>query len=241
MMLLRGDNQWENGQRRKLFISSGDIVARSEEKIGETVIDCNVDVQPECTLILVVYASMPYREAAVTVALYSASAVEVEPVKEWAQVAVAEGSWELGYTAGGGSDQFGSWINNPFVALNTYRRTPNRGASAAVPAGPDKPLVKRAGKKKAFLPPIVINPNNRMMIALDLNVQNSELTPIASTPYTYNSEVTLVAHVPAADSLPFLFIPHTKLPEGNGDFKLFVYADSPIELYTLEKKRLPYV
>ncbi|RNF21870.1 putative calpain [Trypanosoma cruzi] len=241
MMLLRGDNQWENGLRRKLFISSGDIVARSEEKIGETVIDCNVDVQPECTLILVVYASMPYREAAVTVALYSASAVEVEPVKEWAQVAVAEGSWELGYTAGGGSDQFGSWINNPFVALNTYRRTQIVALLLQYPQGPDKPLVKRAGKKKAFLPPIIINPNNRMMIALDLNVQNSELTPIASTPYTYNSEVTLVAHVPAADSLPFLFIPHTKLPEGNGEFKLFVYADSPIELYTLEKKRLPYV
>ncbi|RNF26914.1 putative calpain [Trypanosoma conorhini] len=241
MTLLRGDNAWENGQRRKLVISPADIVARSEEKVGETVIDCEIDVQPECTLILAVYASMPYREAAVTMAFYSASAVVVAPVREWAQVAVAEGSWELGYTAGGGSEEFGGWINNPFVALNTFRQTQIVALLLQYPRGPEKPIVKRAGNKKAFLPPIIINPNNRMEIALDLNTQNTELTPIAATPYTRNSEVALVASVPVADPLPFLFIPHTKLPEGNGDFKLFVYADSPIELYTLTKERLPYV
>ncbi|KAH9597754.1 Peptidase C2 [Trypanosoma melophagium] len=241
MMVLRGDNQWEKGQRRKLVIGPEDIVARSEEKIGGVTLDCEVDVEPECTLILVVYASMPYREAAVTIGLYSASPMEVDPVKEWKQVAMVEGSWELGYTAGGGADGYSNWINNPFVALNTFRRTQIVALLLQYPRGPDKPIVKRAGKKKAFLPPIIINPNNRIEVALDLNLQDSNMSPIATTPYTKNSEVTLVATVPIADSLPFVFVPHTKVPEENGDFKLFVYADSMIELCPLSKERIPYV
>ncbi|KEG14503.1 calpain cysteine peptidase [Trypanosoma grayi] len=241
MLLVQGDNQWENGQRRKLVISPEDIIARSEEKIGEVSIDCQVDVLPGCSLVLIVYASMPYREADVTVDFFSASAMEVSRVKEWQQVAMVEGSWELGYTAGGGAEAFGNWINNPFFALNTFRQTQIVALLLQYPRGPEKPIVKRAGKKKALLPPIIINPNNRMEIAVDLNAQDSELTPIATTPYTRNSEVTLVASVPSADSLPFVFVPHTKFPEGNGDFKLFVYADSMIELNPLSKERIPYV
>ncbi|ORC89345.1 calpain cysteine peptidase [Trypanosoma theileri] len=241
MMVLRGDNQWEKGQRRKLVIAPEDMIGRSDEKIGGVTLDCEVDVEPECTLILVVYASMPYREASVTIGVYSASPMEMNPVKEWKQVAMVEGSWELGYTAGGGADGYSNWVNNPFVALNTFRRTQIVALLLQYPRGPDKPIVKRAGKKKAFLPPIIINPHNRMEVALDLNVQDNEMTPIATTPYTKNSEVTLVATVPIADSLPFVFVPHTKVPEENGDFKLFVYADSVIELYPLSKERIPYV
>lgn len=241
MTLLLGDRQWDEGKRRKLVVSQGDIIACSEENIGRSTLDCEIDVEPEQTLILVVYASLPYRGADVTFTAYSALPVEVEPVKEWEYVVMAQGSWELGYTAGGGAEEFGSWVNNPFVALNTFRRTQIVALLLQYPRGPEKPVVKRAGNKKAFLPPVIVNPNNRMEIAIDLNCQDENMTRIATTPYTRNSEVALVANVPAADSLPFVFVPHTKYPEGNGEYKLFVYADSLVELYPLEKKRVPYV
>ncbi|KAG8346134.1 Calpain large subunit domain [Trypanosoma vivax] len=241
MTLLKGDMEWDDGKRRKLVISHGDIIARTEEATGAVTLDCVVNVEPEQTLILLVYASMPYRVADVTVSLYSCAAVEMEPVREWPHVSTTEGSWELGYTAGGGSEEYGSWVNNPFVALNTFRKTQIVALLLQYPRGPDKPIVKRCGDKKAFLPPIIANPNNRMEIAIDLNYQDGSLTPIATTPYTRNSEVALVVTVPAADVHPYIFVPHTKHPEGNGDYKLFVYSDHRVELYTVAKERIAYV
>lgn len=250
LMLLRGNSDPHfGGKRRRLFYEAADVVAMSEENVGRVEFEVDVGAVENkpgsgcvAPLVLAVFTSAPYKEAVVDVAFYSEAELEVSPVKEWSHTALEEGSWELGQTAGGNRRQFASWINNPFVGLTTVRPTSVVALLIQYPRASEQPIVKRLGKKKALLPPPITNPDRRMTIELDLVQHDADLTAIDSTGPTRSAETSLAARLPASDdNQPYILVPVTTVIDQDADYKLFVYADQPIDVFPLEKQRLWYV
>lgn len=242
MMLLRADNRWDGMRRRRISYNPEDVVAQTVEKFDRVDIDVEMDLNGHMEpLILVVYSNIPYREVDIRVTAYSAVPMDVMPVQEWKCTSVLEGSWKLGITTGGSRKNFASWINNPFLGLSCIRPTQLMAVLIQYPHGPDKPIVKRYKNKKNFLPPPIVNPHLRMSIELDLVNYDDDLTTIASSGPVKRHEVVLAAKLDPCVDKPYLLVPSTTIPEQNGDFKVLVYADHPIDLYTIDKPRLPYV
>lgn len=248
MLLLRADHRWNGPRRRRVSFEPEDVVGRTLETFDR--VDLDVDLgsclkkRPEelgnLPLILVVYANIPYREIDIHLSIYSAPPIEVCPAQEWKCVAITEGCWKLGMTTGGSRKNFSSWINNPFLGLTCIRPTQVVALLIQYPHGPDKPIVKRYKNKKHFLPPPICNPHLRMSIELDLTEYDEDLTPIASSGPVKKHEVVLGAKLPPCSNRPYILVPSTTIPEQNGDFKVLVYADHPVDLYTIEKPRMPY-
>lgn len=248
MLLLRADHRWNGPRVRRVAFEPEDVVARTLETFDR--VDLDVDLgkfaqkgsqeSANLPLILVLYTNIPYREVDIHLSVYSSPPIEFSPVREWKCVAIAEGSWKLGMTTGGSRKKFSSWINNPFMGLNCIRPTQMVALLIQYPHGPDKPIVKRYKNKKYYLPPPICNPHLRMSIELDLIKYDNDLTPITSSGPVKAHEVILAAKLPPCIDKPYLLVPSTTIPEQNGDFKLLVYADHPVDLYSIEKPRMPY-
>eukprot|EP00796_Vickermania_ingenoplastis_P012455 gene12455-8543_t len=242
LLLLRADNRWNGLRRRRIAYRPEDVVAQAAERLDRVDLDVELDLRDHNEpLILVVYTNIPYREVDIRVTAYAAVPMEVEPVQEWKCTAITEGSWKLGITTGGSRKNFASWINNPFLGLSCIRPTQMMAVLIQYPHGPEKPIVKRYKNKKNFLPPPIVNPHLRQSIELDVLRYDDDLTPIASTGPVHQHEVVLAAKLEPCVDRPYLLVPATTLPEQNGDFKVLVYADHPVDLYTVDKPRLPYV
>lgn len=248
MLLLRADHRWDGPRRRRVAFEPEDVVCRTLETFDR--VDLDVDLSSifpkkgqessNVPLILVVYTNIPYRELDIRVSIYSASFVEVLPVQEWKCVAITEGCWKLGMTTGGSRKNYSSWINNPFLGLTCIRPTQMVAVLIQYPHGPDKPIVKRYKNKKQFLPPPICNPHLQMSVELDLVEYDDNLTPIASSGPVKKHEVVLAAKLLPCTDKPYLLVPSTVISEENGDFKVLVYADHPVDLYNIDKPRMPY-
>ncbi|CCW63821.1 unnamed protein product [Phytomonas sp. EM1] len=242
MILLYGDLSVDNGHRRRLHFDSNDIVGKSKEAVGRVDLDVelNLHTQPG-PLILLVYTVIPYREVDIEVSFYSQPALEVSVANDWKSTTLLEGSWELGKTAGGSRTKFASWINNPFIGLSVIRPTNIVAILVQYPRHREPPIVKRNGTKKAFLPPLMVMPDRKTFLELDLVNYDEKLSPISSVGPSNNAEVVLVQKLEPCDDKPYILVPATSLMEDNIDFKLVVFADHPIDLFFIEKSRLPYI
>lgn len=250
MMLLRGSNDPHyGGMRRRLLYDTDDVIAESEETVGRVSLEVDVGAAADggggghggatAPLILVIFTSEPYKEVDVDLAFYAEAELLVSPVREWKYTAMAEGCWELGQTAGGNRREYASWINNPFHGLTTVRPTSVLALLIQYPRATDYPIVKRLGKQKAFLPPPITNPDRRMTIELDLVVYDEELTALGGTGPTRDAETALAARLEASeDQRPYILVPAPTVMAQNADYKLFVYADQPIDLFVMDKERL---
>jgi hypothetical protein len=241
MLLLHAEAPVEGCYRRRLTYSdTTDVVARSVDAAGESVVDVFVSLpRDRGALILVVYADQPYKEAEVEVSFYSGPTIEVQPVAEWSTRLVMEGSWELGTTAAGSRDNFASWINNPFYGLSVLRPTTVTLLLVQYPRDHEHPVVKRCGAHKAFLPPPLAHPDRCTAIQLSVVKYDASLSEVVATTPTTRAEACIMAELSPAQ--PYFVVPCTQIPQHDGDFKLFAFAEYPIELYVAEKPRLPYV
>lgn len=240
MLLLTADNSHGDTHRRRLAYAKSDVVAMAPEAVGEVMIDASLSLpHTEEPLILVVYTVQPYKEVDLEVYFYSAPLLEVSPVTEWSSMMSMEGAWDLGMTAGGSRESFSSWINNPFYGLSVLRPTHVVAILVQYPRGREKPVVKRFGNRKSFVPPPITNVNRLTSIQLDLVNRDADLSSIASTCPTTEAEVVLSMDL--TPDKPYLLVPCTTIPQMNSDFKLFVFANYPIDLFEAEKPRLYYV
>lgn len=220
--------------------SESGVVARSVDGVQESVLDTTVSLpRDHGALILVVYADQPYKEAEVELSFYAAATLEVQPVVEWPTVLVQEGSWNLGTTAAGSRSNFASWINNPFFGLTVLRPTEVTLLLVQYPRDHEHPVVRRHGAQKSLLPPPLIHPDRCTAIQLSVAKYDATLTEVATTVPTTQAETVLTLELSPVQ--PYFVVPCTAEPQHDGDFKLFAFADHPIELYVAEKPRLPYV
>ncbi|CCW71840.1 unnamed protein product [Phytomonas sp. Hart1] len=242
MILLYSDLSIDDGHRRRLYFDSNDIVGKSEEAIGRVnlEVELNLHTRPG-PLVLLVYTVIPYREVDIEVSFYSQPALEVSVATDWKSTALLEGCWELGKTAGGSRTKFASWINNPFVGLSVIRPTNIVAVLVQYLRYREPPIVKRNGTKKAFLPPITVIEDRKTFLELDLVRYDERLTPISSVGPSNKAEVVLAQKLEPCDDKPYIFVPATSLMEDNNDFKLVVFSDHPIDLFLIEKSRLPYI
>ncbi|AYU78478.1 cysteine peptidase, Clan CA, family C2, putative [Leishmania donovani] len=241
MVLMRSCRTVSGGYRRLLVYAEADIVARSSERAGgEATLATEVNLSAgQGALVLLVHADQPYKEAEVEVSVYSAATVEVQPVVEWTKVLWEEGSWELGTTAGGSRTHFANWINNPFYGLSVIRSTKVVVLLLQYPRDREHPKVRRYGQKKAFLPPPIEFKERCTAIELSIVKYDKDLSEVASVNAGTAAEAYLVTEL--LPDQPYLLVPCTSEPQHDGDFKLFVFADHPIDLFEAEKPRLPYV
>ncbi|KAG5505652.1 hypothetical protein JKF63_04987 [Porcisia hertigi] len=241
MVLMRSGDAVSGGYRRLLTYAEADIVVRSGESAsGETLIDTEVKfLTGEGALVLLVYADQPYKEAEVEVSVYAAATVEVQPVVEWSKVLWEEGSWNLGTTAGGSRTHFANWINNPFYGLSVIRNTKVVVLLVQYPRDREHPKVRRYGQKKALLPPPIEWKERCTAIELSIVKYDRDLSEVASVSAGTAAEAYLVTEL--LPDVPYLLVPCTSEPQHDSDFKLFVFADNPIDLFEAEKPRLPYV
>ncbi|KAI5690431.1 Calpain large subunit [Leishmania braziliensis] len=241
MVLMRSGCAVRGGYRRLLTYAEEDVVARSSEKTGgEAIVDTEVSLPTEQgALVLLVYTDQPYKEAEVELSVYAAATVDVQPVVEWAKVLWKEGSWELGTTAGGSRTHFANWINNPFYGLSVIRSTKVVVLLVQYPRDREHPKVRRHGQKKAFLPPPIEFQERCTTIELSIVKYDKDLSEVASVSAGTAVEAYLVAELLPDHS--YFLVPCTSEPQHNGDFKLFVFADYPIDFFEAEKPRLPYV
>lgn len=231
---------WDYGRRRKISITPDDIIASSGEHAHSTELRTVVAVKTSSDPILLIpYAATPLSEVNLTVSVYAAMDVEVDVVQEW-YTEVLDGSWELGLTAGGNRGQNRTWSNNPFFHLNLTRQTRLTAVLLQYPRGPEKPMMKRVGKQKAFLPPPITNPQNKINVGLDVTQSDEDMTPVASTKHTYNGEVSLSLVLPPCTTTPYVIVPHSFEPEQEADFKLMLFADQPFQLSEHKKARQYY-
>lgn len=242
LLLFRADSRWEGLHRRRIEYTEEDVIARTGEHFDHVQLDLTIDEKDHTEpYILMVYSNIPYREVDFRVCAYFAAPIEIFPVEEWKCTAITEGTWLLGKTAGGSRKNFSSWINNPFLGLSCIRPTQMVAVLIQYPHGPEKPITKRYKNKKAFLPPPIVNPHLRMAIELDLVNYDDTLSTIKSSGSAKLHEVILAAKLVPCSDRPYLLVPSTTIPEQNGDFKVLVYADHPVDLYEIEKPRVPYV
>ncbi|KPI85324.1 putative calpain [Leptomonas seymouri] len=240
MLLLHAGPAVTGNYRRCIIYNDDDVVAKSTDSQAESVLDTEVSLPAERgALILVVYADQPYKEAEVELSFYTAPTLEMQPVEEWPRVLMQEGSWNLGTTAAGSRTNFASWINNPFFCLSVLRPTKVTLLLVQYPRDHEHPVVKRYGTQKALLPPPLMHPDRCTAIQLSVAKFDEKLTEVVSTAPTTRAEAYIVVEL--SPEQPYLVVPCTKEPQHDGDFKLFAFADHPIELYLTEKPRLPYV
>ncbi|KPA78115.1 putative Calpain [Leptomonas pyrrhocoris] len=240
MLLLRAGSAVAGSYQRRVTFSEDDVVVRSADGPAESVVDTDVTLLGDReALILVVYADQPYKEADVELSFYSVPTLEVQPVTEWPKVLMQEGSWELGTTAAGSRENFASWINNPFFGLSVLRPTKVTLLLVQYPRDHEHPVVKRHGAQKTFLPPPLVHPDRCTAIQLSVAKYDATLTEVVSTTPTTNADTCVTVEL--SPEQPYLVVPCTQEPQHDGDFKLFAFADYPIELYVAEKPRLPYV
>ncbi|GET88246.1 calpain, putative [Leishmania tarentolae] len=241
VVLMRSGLAVSGGYRRLLTYTEEDIVAQSSEKVsGEAVLCTEVNLPAgQEALVLLVHTDQPYKEAEVELSVYSAATVEVQPVVEWAKVLWEEGSWELGTTAGGTRTHFANWINNPFYGLSVIRSTKVVVLLVQYPRDREHPKVRRYGQKKAFLPPPIEFKERCTAIELSIVKYNKDLSEVASVNAGTAVEAYLVTELLPDEQ--YLLVPCTTEPQHDGDFKLFVFADHPIDLFEAEKPRLYYV
>lgn len=242
MMLLKGDDKWEAGRRRKLTYGEDDVVALSEEVVGRVELEVDLDLvgstQP---LILVPYTAIPYREVEMNLSIYAAPEIQVDPVREWKYSCLQEGAFELGQTTGGSRSAHASWINNPFLGLSVIRPTNVVVLLIQYPRGSQAPVVKRCGTRKAFLPPPLSHPDRCTAIELEVAKHDRDLTTISRAGPSKQAELVITTRLEPGEACPYVVIPATSLMEQNIDYKVFVYADHPIDFFPMEKDRLTYV
>lgn len=240
MALLHAGSPVSGGFRRRLAYAEEDVVARSVDGVAEALLDTTVSLPRDSgALLLVVYADQPYKEAEVELSVYAAPTVELQPVQEWPAVSVQEGSWNLGTTAAGSRVNFASWINNPFFALSVLRPTRVTLLLVQYPRDHEHPVVRRHGNYKSLLPPPLQHPDRCTAIQLSVAKYNAALTEVVATAPTTCAE-TLVT-VELGPEWAYFVVPCTAAPQCDGDFKLFAFADHPIDFCITEKPRLPYV
>ncbi|KAG5479333.1 hypothetical protein LSCM1_04590 [Leishmania martiniquensis] len=241
MALMQSGGAVSGGYRRLLTYREEDVVARSVEKVGgEAIVDTEVNLPAgQGGLILVVYADQPYKEAEVELSVYAAATVELQPVVEWKKVLWEEGSWELGATAGGSRAHFANWINNPFYGLSVIRSTKVVVLLVQYPRDREHPKVRRHGQRKEFLPPPIEFRERCTAIELSIVKCDKDLSEVANVIAGTAAEAYLVTEL--LPDQPYLLVPCTSEPQHDGDFKLFVFADHPVDFFEAEKPRLPYV
>lgn len=237
--LVRPD-AWDYGRRRKISITPEDMIAGSGERAHTAELRTTVAVKSSSEPILLIpYAATPLSEVNLTVSVYAAMDIEVDVVQEW-YTEVVDGSWELGLTAGGNRAQNRTWSNNPYFHVNLTRQTRLTAVLLQYPRGPEKPMVKRVGKNRAFLPPPITNPQNKINIGLDVTQSDEDMTQVSSTKHTYDGEVSLDIVLPACTTTPYVFVPHSFEPEQEADFKLMIFADQPFQVTEIKKTRHYY-
>lgn len=239
LLLLRADTRWNGWRRRRIAFEEEDVLARAVERFDRT--ELSVEGTFDTPLILVAYTPIPYREVTLKLSTYTSMPHEIAPVQEWKSVSIEHGSWVLGMTAGGSRTSDASWINNPFLGVTCLRPTQIMAVLIQYPHGPEKPIMKRYKGVKHPLPPPVVNPHLKVSIQLDLLENDDDLTVIESSGPALKHEVVIAAHLEPCENKPYLLVPSTTIPEKNGDFKVLLYADHPVDLFTVEKPRLPYV
>ncbi|KAG5479716.1 hypothetical protein LSCM4_05722 [Leishmania orientalis] len=241
MALMQSGDAVSGGYRRLLTYTEEDVIEQSVEKVGgEAILDTEVNLPAgQGALVLVVYADQPYKEVEVEVRVYAAATVELQPVLEWTKVLWEEGSWELGVTAGGSRTNFANWINNPFYGLSVIRSTKVVVLLVQYPCDREHPKVRRYGQKKEFLPPPIEFKERCTAIELSIVKYDKDLSEVASVMAGTAAEAYLATEL--LPDQPYLLVPCTSEPQHDGDFKLFVFADYPIDFFEAEKPRLPYV
>lgn len=235
LVLMRADD-WDHGRRRKLQLEgTSDILGRTEACVGYCELAHNFQVKRE-PLILMPFTDLPMTEMDFTLSFYCSSDIVVEPVLDWKQD-TAEGRWELGLTAGGARATNRGWINNPFFSLSVTKPTRLLILGLQYPTGPQRPIVRRVGKDRVFLPPPIANEGSKVCFGLDVVDSDQHNTPIASTKHTYEGEVAMMLTLQPCEKTPYFIVPHTFEPEQEADFKVVVYADEPFTLQQHRKAR----
>ena len=231
---------WAKGKMRKVLCPAGDIIATSTSQAEDSSVEIRIDYQVRKEpLILMPFTVAPLCELDYDLSLYCSSDITVAKAADWKNKAV-EGHWEPGISAGGSRDQNRSWINNPFYCLSLTRPTRVVIVALQYPRGPEKPIVKRVGKNRAFLPPPIVNEKSKVCFGFDVCHFDAMNTNIHSTRHTYDGEVTAMLELPACDTNPYLIVPHTFDPEQDADFKLLLFADEAFDVYHHEKARRFY-
>jgi hypothetical protein len=240
-------DEWDHGKRRKVHLANKktDILMTAPTTSGIAT-ELTVDFQKARHPILIMPCTVvPFSALEYTLSVYCTCDFTMQPVLEW-NVHDVQGSWELGTTAGGAKDKHRSWINNPFFALNVTR--PTRVAIVAIqyPRGPEKAVVRRVGKNRVLVPPPIVNDQSKVCFGFDICQSNggtdhkTKYEMLHTSKHTFEAEMCVTKRLEPCETEPYYIVPHTYDAEETADFRVFVYADEPVQFYPFEKPRLTY-